>query len=306
MSGKNGPFVKQVANRTLGGSASRGGAGAMGLASDAVNLGQYQAARLRMPQTEARVAALLARIDSHWPYGKGPPIKVNILGVDYYNAYSLPDNSIVVAFGLLDQAQSDDEVAFVLAHELGHLRPGHFNAAVAEKKPQLASTLGQAFLVSAALNSAGGAGSGLAGAAAKAGATNDFLHFLVGATAEPGHTRAQEDEADCLGFDLSQEAAYSAESASARVFDTITADQQKRATLTDSLSAQLKSQLDQVVNAKTATSFLTGGLSGGGLRSSCCRGRSSGAGHGGQQRPGGWAAASPARGAQARCGAILH
>ena len=45
---------------------------------------------------------------------------------------------------------------------------------------------------------------------------------------EPGHTRAQEDEADCIGYDLSQAASYSADSASARVFDTIQADQQKR------------------------------------------------------------------------------
>ncbi|HEY7852263.1 MAG TPA: hypothetical protein VIB82_04765, partial [Caulobacteraceae bacterium] len=110
VSGKKGPFVKQVANRNLGGQVNTGATGSMGLATDAVNLGQYQAARLRMPQTEARVAALLGRIDARWPYGKDQPIKVNILGVDYYNAYSLPDSSIVVAFGLLDQAQSDDEV----------------------------------------------------------------------------------------------------------------------------------------------------------------------------------------------------
>jgi Zn-dependent protease with chaperone function len=266
VSGKKGPFVKQVANRNLGGQVNTGATGSMGLATDAVNLGQYQAARLRMPQTEARVAALLGRIDARWPYGKDQPIKVHILGVDYYNAYSLPDSSIVVAFGLLDEAQSDDEVAFVLAHELGHLRLGHFRGAVAQKQPQLASRIGQALLVDAVLHSAS-SNSTVVGAAAKAGATNDFLHFLVGVSAEPGHTRAQEDEADCIGFDLSQAAAYSAESASARVFDTITADQQKRATLTDSLNSQLKSQLGQVVTLGTATSFLSGGFSPGGLRS---------------------------------------
>ena len=64
---------------------------------------------------------------------------MHILGVDYYNAYSLPDGSIVVAFGLLDQAQSDDEVAFVLAHELGHVRLGHF-AAKAARAPAAPSS----------------------------------------------------------------------------------------------------------------------------------------------------------------------
>ena len=126
VSGKPGPFVKQVAGRPGLGGGGRGG-GSMGL-TDSVSLGRYQTARIRMPQTEAKVAALLTRIDAHWPYTRGQPLQVHILGVDYYNAYSLPDGSIVVAFGLLDQAQSDDEVAFVLAHELGHVRLGHFAA----------------------------------------------------------------------------------------------------------------------------------------------------------------------------------
>ncbi|HXU99687.1 MAG TPA: M48 family metalloprotease, partial [Caulobacteraceae bacterium] len=265
VSGKPGPFVKQVAGRNLGGATSRAAGGSLGLASDAVNAGQYQAARLRMPQTEAKVSALLARLDSRWPYAKDQPVKVHILGVDYYNAYSLPDSSIVVAFGLLDQAQSDDEVAFVLAHELGHLRLGHFNAQVAEKRPELASRMGQALLVGAALGAAS-ANSTVVGAAARAGATSDWLHFMVGVSAEPGHTRAQEDEADCIGFDLSQAAAFEADAASARVFDSISADQQKRATLTDSLESQLKSQLGQVVTVGTATSFLAGGFNPGSLR----------------------------------------
>ncbi|HXQ46250.1 MAG TPA: M48 family metalloprotease, partial [Caulobacteraceae bacterium] len=258
VSGKPGPFVKQVATRNF---AQAGmGDGVMGLAEGA-NLGQYQAARLRMPQTEAKVAQLLAALDAKWPYAKGRPLQVQILGLDYYNAYSLPDGSIVVSFGLLDQAQSDDEVAFVLAHELGHVRLGHFNTAVAaQDQRKLASPLGQLFLVGAAAAVVGGP-------AARAGATNDYMHFLVKSMVEPGHTRAQEDEADCIGYDLSQAASYSADSASARVFDTIQADQQKHKALVDVLGDQLKSQLSQAVTVGNATSFLAGGMSGTGLRS---------------------------------------
>jgi hypothetical protein len=259
VSGKPGPFVKQVATRNF--AAASAGDGVMGLASDSANLGQYQAARLRMPRTEAKVARLLATLDAKWPYAKGRPLQVQILGLDYYNAYSLPDGSIVVSFGLLDQAQSDDEVAFVLAHELGHVRLGHFNKTVApQEQRKLASPLGQLFLVGAAATVVGGP-------AARAGATNDYMHFLVKSMVEPGHTRAQEDEADCIGYDLSQAASYSADSASARVFDTIQADQQKHKALVDILGDQLKSQLSEAVNVGTATSFLTGGMSAGGLRS---------------------------------------
>jgi predicted Zn-dependent protease len=263
VSGKKGPFVRQVAGRSFAGAS---GGGAMGLAADAVNAGQYQAARLRMPRTEAKVAELLARLDSQWPYAREAPVRVNILGVDYFNAYSLPDSSIVVAFGLLDQAQSDDEVAFVLAHELGHLRLGHFHAQARQAGGVLPSRIGQALLVDAALSGAGASGSALAVSAARAGAANDWLHFLTRVGKEPGHTRAQEDEADCIGYDLSLTCAFAADEASARVFDSISADQQKRAALADSLNAQLKEELSHVVTPAAALSILGGGLNAGSLR----------------------------------------
>jgi len=264
VSGKGGPYVKQVAGQTFD---SAGGGGSLALASDAVNLGQYQAARLRMPETEAKVAALLARLDAQWPYPKSQSPTVEILGVDYFNAYSLPDYSIVVAFGLLDEAQSDDEVAFVLGHELGHLRLGHFHAPAVAAKVALPSRTAQAFMVDAALRRAGGgAGSALADSAAKAGATNDLLHFLTRVSAEPGHTREQEDQADCLGYDLCLAAAFAADAASAQVFDSISADQQARVRVTDSLNAELKSELGQVLTPSAAASLLTGGgFSTGGL-----------------------------------------
>lgn len=255
VTGKKGPFVKQVAGRAFNAGVGQGGA--MGLASDAVNLGRYQAARIRMPQTEGRIAALLDGLDARWPYAKGQPLQVHILGVDYYNAYSLPDGSIVIAFGLLENATSDDEVAFVLAHELGHVRLGHFaKQPPGSNRAQLAGTLAQLYTVSQMLPANGGS-SALA-AATQAGATNDLIHFLSNVMVEPEHTRAQEDEADCIGYDLSQAASYSADSASARVFDTIQADQQRHSETINNLDSQLKSQLSQAITPSNAASFLSG------------------------------------------------
>lgn len=263
VNGTKGPFVKQVAGRPyLGGGGGAGGS--MGL-TDVVSLGRYQAARIRMPQTEAKVAALLSRLDAQWPYAKGQPLQVHILGVDYYNAYSLPDGSIVVAFGLLDQAQSDDEVAFVLAHELGHVRLGHFAAKAAPPEPSrqaMASKMGALFLTSAAVSAAGASGSGVLAAAAQAGATNDLIHFMSTVMVEPDHTREQEDEADCIGYDLSEQASYSADSASAKVFDTIVADQQRHQKMIDTLGEQLKNQLGNALKNGSAVSMVMGGASG--------------------------------------------
>ena len=267
VSGKKGPYVKQVAGRSFG---LGGGSGSMGLASDTGNLGRYQAARLRMPQTEAKIAALLAQIDATWPYAKGQPLQVHILGVDYYNAYSLADGSIVVAFGLLDQAQSDDEVAFVLAHELGHVRLGHFARQPVAATRQSAVNSAAEFLVVSSAMHAGGMNSSAVAAATQAGATTDLLKFMTTVMVEPDHTRAQEDEADCIGYDLSQAAAFSADSASAKVFDTIQADQQKRAAITDTLNSQLKAQLSHAITSGGAMSLITG--NGGDLRTGLLEG----------------------------------
>jgi Zn-dependent protease with chaperone function len=256
VSGARGPFVKQVAGRRF----ESGGGGSLALASDAVNLGRYQAARLRMPRTEAKIAELLAGIDAQWPYAKGPPLQVHILGVDYYNAYSLPDSSIVVAFGLLDDAQSDDEVAFVLAHELGHVRLGHFahQPDTEQRRAQMASRLGQFFAVAQAVPIGGQAGAAL-NVVNQAGATNDLIHFMSNVMVEPAHTRDQEDEADCIGYDLSQAASYSPDAATAHVFDIIQADQQKRDATVNNLDDQLKHQLSQVISPSSFQSFMNSG-----------------------------------------------
>jgi beta-barrel assembly-enhancing protease len=262
VSGKKGPFIQQVSGRRMDQS---GGGGAMGLAADAVNQGQYQAARLRMPQTEAKVRTLLERVEAKWPYDKSLPLKVFILGVDYYNAYALPDGSIVVGLGLLEQAKSDDEVAFVLSHELGHIRLGHF-AQQAKASDKSASRLGQAYVVGSALSggiSGGSVDLAAAAAGARAEAAGDMVHFLNTVVVGPPMSRNQEDEADALGFDLANLGSYSAESASARVFDTIQADEEKRSRLTESLQGQMKTELGRAVRDGSALSALTGGVTSG-------------------------------------------
>jgi predicted Zn-dependent protease len=258
VSGRHGPFLSQVGQRRF--DIRGGGSGAMGLASDTVNLGRYQAARIRMPQTEAKIAELLAGLDGQWPYAKGGPLQVQILGVNYYNAYSLPDGSIVVAFGLLDGAKSDDEVAFVLAHELGHVRLNHFahQPNTQQNRAHLASSMATFLTVASALPIGGAPGAALS-AANEAGATNDLIHFMANVMVEPSHTREQEDEADCIGYDLSQKASYSPDAATARVFDTIQADQVQREQAVDSLNKQFDTKLNQAVSPSTAQSLLSGG-----------------------------------------------
>ena len=48
-------------------------------------------------------------------------VSVKVLDVDFVNAVALPGGQVVLFRGLLDAAETADEVAAVLAHELGHV-----------------------------------------------------------------------------------------------------------------------------------------------------------------------------------------
>ncbi len=71
---------------------------------------------------EPRVEALsdvLDRISAHWP-DSAYSFRVRIWDEPEPNALALPGGTIVVTTGLLDAITSENELAFVLGHELGH------------------------------------------------------------------------------------------------------------------------------------------------------------------------------------------
>jgi len=71
----------------------------------------------RLEQTQL----LVDRLTMHWadtPY----EFRVEIDDSDAANAMALPGGLIIVTQGLLDQVESENELAFVLGHELGHFR----------------------------------------------------------------------------------------------------------------------------------------------------------------------------------------
>ena len=64
---------------------------------------------------------LVDRLAFHWP-DSPYEFRVEIDDSDVSNALALPGGLIVVTRGLLEQVQSENELAFVLGHELGHYR----------------------------------------------------------------------------------------------------------------------------------------------------------------------------------------
>jgi Zn-dependent protease with chaperone function len=72
------------------------------------------------PQATA-ASALLARLSAHWP-DTDYEFRLEISEDPAPNAMALPGGLIIVTQGLLDQVESENALAFVLGHELGHFR----------------------------------------------------------------------------------------------------------------------------------------------------------------------------------------
>jgi len=64
---------------------------------------------------------LLGRLSRHWPESKYE-LRVEINDSAEMNALALPGGLIVVTSGLLEKVQTENELAFVLGHELGHFK----------------------------------------------------------------------------------------------------------------------------------------------------------------------------------------
>ncbi len=72
----------------------------------------------------AALQALVDRLAAHWP--ENPyRFRVSILEQSTPNALAFPGGLIGVTSGLLEQVETENELAFVLGHELGHFRHRH-------------------------------------------------------------------------------------------------------------------------------------------------------------------------------------
>src|SRR3989304_5687225 len=96
--------------------ACRWGAGARGVGAR-LGVARDPAQPRRLSAIGARLAAVSDRRDLPWRF--------HILNQKEVNAISLPGGFIYVTRGMLRFVQSDDELAFVLAHEVAHVNQRH-------------------------------------------------------------------------------------------------------------------------------------------------------------------------------------
>lgn len=121
------------------------------------------------------------------------------------NAFAVPGGVMGVHNGLFLWAQSEDEFATVMAHEIAHLSQRHFSRGVEFQKRQQPLTLA-AMLASFALLAAGGGDAGLAAlSATQAAAQDSALRY----------SRGNEQEADRIGMQTIVAAGYNPHAAPA-------------------------------------------------------------------------------------------
>lgn len=195
-----------------GGSAMTQG-GALGLSSQVLNTSAGRLELMVLPGVEAELQKSLAGFARAWPYAPLPRQPRILFRVsDAYDAYALPDNTIVLSTGILQAAESDSEVLFVLAHEYSHLLLGHHltpevNSAGNKGLLGAVSTIYVAGSFVSQLRSHRGSLSAVdlnkvEAATKKAATLTESLRFALDDIFTPNWSHQQEDEADALALDL--------------------------------------------------------------------------------------------------------
>lgn len=129
---------------------------------------------------QLQLTALLDRMAAHWvdnPYR----LSVVVWDESQANAIALPGGTIALTTGLLERLESENELAFVLGHELGHYH----------NRDHLRG-LGRGLAYALVLAVVGASGGG--------GATQ--LAAVAGQLTQRGFSREQENQADRFGLEL--------------------------------------------------------------------------------------------------------
>ncbi len=222
---------------------------------------------IRAREAQAYMQRVLDRLLEHWPYDV-PRLGVFIVNNHSFDAAATAGGDILIAAGLVDEIESEDELAAVLAHELGHIALYHHERAkqVADQKRMF--NIATNIAVSALLvrntrvtKVAPGHWQGITNTerltkqSLQAGALCVAATYLTDTLLDANWSRTQEDEADLFGIDLMIKAGYNTGGAVMAMRRRIAFESQ-RVSLVESRRAN--GDYDRMVT----DGFQTGGISG--------------------------------------------
>jgi predicted Zn-dependent protease len=128
------------------------------------------------------------------------PFEFFVVNSPVINAFALPGGHIGIHSGLMLMANSEDELAAVMAHEIAHVTQRHIARQIALQQEMMPATIGAMILGAILATQAPSAGVG-AITAAQSGAAQASLHF----------SRAFETEADNVGKQILIGSGFSAQ-----------------------------------------------------------------------------------------------
>ena len=180
--------------------------GLWGLSDKAEQQARQSAERNRDPALNAYVAGIVAKLAPEY----NGDIRVYVMDRPFLNATMTPSGYTEVWSGLLLRAESEDQLAFVLGHEISHFAENHSIEAYRAMKSRAQATMALQLAVTvvaagAAINT--GSAQNSADIMRTASSVNDLL-YLSQISAYFGFSRENEKQADALGFGRAVAAGY--------------------------------------------------------------------------------------------------
>lgn len=186
------------------------------IAADEVN----QQNQVRIPELEAYLQGIVTRLAKGWP-GETPALQVHIVDSYTFGPSADPYGRIFVPLGMLDNVESEDEIAAMLGHEMSHVLLRHHDRLAAfQQQKELMTNIATTVVIAAVAKDTGMDRS--------SGALKLISKDPLGTQKTIGNTvlytalansfsdnvwstawgRSQEDQADLLGVDLMIRAGY--------------------------------------------------------------------------------------------------
>jgi hypothetical protein len=135
--------------------------------------------------------------------------QIRILAAPDYGAVCTPDGTLVVSVGLLEQSETEDEIAFILGHEVSHAILRHHDSDWFTRAQYYAVVNARSLSdVTGGVQIAGGGLGGTLGNIQRGINIASAVYELSESVLAPRFQQGQEDEADALGFDLMVRAGY--------------------------------------------------------------------------------------------------
>ncbi len=159
------------------------------------------------PTLHAYVRSVMARLLRGLVLPPSFNPEVHILAAPEFGGECTPDGTLIITVGLLEQLETEDELAFVIGHELSHAIYRH-QTPDWYKKAQLYAVINGSAVDTIAQSAAVGVGGETGANIVRGLDVARHLEKLSSNVLMPQMERGQEDQADALGFDLMVRAGY--------------------------------------------------------------------------------------------------